>query len=138
MSEAAVEDPMQPRDLLATARVIAVVGASPDPWRPSYDIMRTLIDRGFDVIPVRPGCDSILGRPCVARLSDIDRPIDIVDVFRKAEAAPNVAREAARVGARVLWLQQGVVSWEAREIARAAGMHFVEDRCIKMELPRPT
>jgi predicted CoA-binding protein len=129
---------VHPHELVGEASVIAIVGASPDPRRPSYDIMRALIERGFDVIPVRPGCETILGRRCVPRLSDIDRPIDIVDVFRRSEAAPDVAREAAQVGARTLWLQQGIVSREAREIAVEAGMHYVEDRCIKMELPPET
>lgn len=97
--------------------------------------MRTLIERGFEVIPVRPGCDAILSRPCVARLSEIEGRIDIVDVFRRSEAAADVAREAAAVGARALWLQEGVVSPEARDIALRAGMDYVEDCCIKKELP---
>jgi predicted CoA-binding protein len=129
------EEPMDPAGLVARSRVIAVVGASPDPDRPSHDVMRALIERGFEVIPVRPGCDAILGRPCVARLSEIEGRIDIVDVFRRSEAAADVAREAAAVGARALWLQEGVVSPEARAIALRAGMDYVEDRCIKKELP---
>jgi predicted CoA-binding protein len=126
---------MDPAGLVARSRVIAVVGASPDPDRPSHDVMRALIERGFEVIPVRPGCDAILGRPCVARLSEIEGRIDIVDVFRRSEAAADVAREAAAVGARALWLQEGVVSPQARAIALRAGMDYVEDRCIKKELP---
>jgi predicted CoA-binding protein len=126
---------MDPAGLVARSRVIAVVGASPDPDRPSHDVMRALIEGGFEVIPVRPGCDAILGRPCVARLSEIEGRIDIVDVFRRSEAAADVAREAAAVGARALWLQEGVVSPEARAIALRAGMDYVEDRCIKKELP---
>lgn len=126
---------MDPSRLAGQAKVIAVVGASPDPSRPSFGVMKALIDRGFDVIPVRPGCESILGRPCVSSLSEIEVPIDIVDVFRRSDAAADVARQAAGVGARALWLQEGVVSTEAREIAREAGMDYVEDLCIKKVLP---
>lgn len=126
---------MDPSRLAGQARVIAVVGASPDPARPSFGVMRALIDRGFDVIPVRPRCESILGRRCVSSLSEIEVPIDIVDVFRRSDAAADVARQAAGVGARALWLQEGVVSAEAREIAREAGMDYVEDLCIKKVLP---
>ncbi|MHB9149443.1 MAG: CoA-binding protein [Thermoleophilia bacterium] len=126
---------MDPSRLAGQARVIAVVGASPDPSRPSFGVMKALIDREFDVIPVRPGCESILGRPCVSSLSEIEVPIDIVDVFRRSDAAADVARQAADVGARALWLQEGVVSAEAREIAREVGMDYVEDLCIKKVLP---
>ena len=126
---------MDPSRLVAEATVIAVVGASPDPTRPSFGVMRALIDRGFVVIPVRPGCESILGRTCVSSLSEIEVPIDIVDVFRRSDATPTVAREAAEVGAKALWLQEGVVSAEARQIAREAGMDYVENLCIKKLLP---
>lgn len=126
---------MDPSRLAGQARVIAVVGASPDPSRPSFGVMRALIDWGFEVIPVRPGCESILGRPCVSTLSEIEVPIDIVDVFRRSDAVADVARQAARVGARALWLQEGLVSAEAREIAHEAGMDYVEDLCIKKVLP---
>lgn len=126
---------MDPSRLVAEATVIAVVGASPDPTRPSFGVMRALIDRGFVVIPVRPGCESILGRTCVSSLSEVEVPIDIVDVFRRSAAAAGVAREAADVGARALWLQEGVVSAEAQEIAREAGMDYVENLCIKKLLP---
>lgn len=126
---------MDPSELAGQARVIAVVGASPGPTRPSFDVMRVLIGRGFHVIPVRPGCKSILGKPCVSSLSEIDVPIDIVDVFRRSDAAADVAQQAADVGARALWLQEGVVSSEARKIASDAGMDYVEDLCIKKVLP---
>lgn len=125
------ENPVDAKTLAERARVIAVVGASPDPDRPSYDVMSALVARGYDVIPVRPGCGSILGRPCVASIAKIDRPIDIVDVFRRPEAVPEVARQAAAVGAKTLWLQEGIVSPEARAIANEAGMNYVENRCLK-------
>ena len=119
-----------PEQILADARTIAVVGASPKQWRPVYGVMKYLVAAGYDVIPVRPrDCDEVLGIPCVASLAEVDRPIDLVDVFRRAEFAPEVAREAAAVGAKAFWLQLGLVSPEARAIAEAAGMDYVEDAC---------
>jgi predicted CoA-binding protein len=92
--------------------------------------MRYLLAHGYDVTPVRPrDCDEVLGVPCVGSLAEIDRPIDLVDVFRREEAAPDVAREAVDVGAKAFWLQLGLVSPEARAIATAAGMDYVEDEC---------
>ncbi len=117
-------------EILREARTIAMVGASPKPDRPSHGVMRYLLAQGYDVIPVRPaGCDEVLGVPCVRTLAEIDRPIDIVDVFRRAEFTPEVARETVAVGAGALWLQLGVVSAESRRIAEEAGLEYVEDAC---------
>jgi predicted CoA-binding protein len=92
--------------------------------------MRYLLGAGYRVIPVRPrDCDEILGVPCVASLAEIDEPIDLVDVFRRPEYTPDVAREAVAVGAKALWLQLGVVSEEARRIAETAGLDYVENAC---------
>jgi uncharacterized protein len=92
--------------------------------------MRYLLGAGYRVIPVRPrDCDEILGVPCVASLAEIDEPIDLVDVFRRPEYTPDVAREAVAVGAKALWLQLGVVSEEARRIAEDAGLDYVENAC---------
>ena len=92
--------------------------------------MRYLMSQGYNVIPVRPrDCDEVHGIPCVTSLREIDEPIDIVDVFRNPSAAPGHAREAAEVGAQAFWLQLGLRSPEAREIATATGMDYVEDRC---------
>lgn len=119
-----------PAEILRSASTIAVVGASPDPDRPSHRVMRYLLASGYDAIPVRPaGCHEILGVPCVRSLAEVDRPIDIVDVFRRAEFTPEVAQAAADAGARALWLQLGIVSPESREIAEAAGLDYVEDLC---------
>jgi uncharacterized protein len=119
-----------PEEILRDAKTIAMVGASPTPNRPSNGVMRYLMDQGYKVIPVRPrDCDEVHGVPCVASLREIDEPIDIVDVFRRAAAAPEHAREAAEAGARAFWLQLGLRSSEAREIATAAGMDYVEDEC---------
>ena len=119
-----------PETLLAEARTIALVGASPRPERPSHGVMRYLLRAGYRVVPVRPrDCDEILGVPCVASLSEIDGPIDLVDVFRRAEYTPDVAREAVAARAGALWLQLGIVSPEAREIAEAGGLDYVENLC---------
>ena len=119
-----------PEEILRDAKTIALVGASPKPDRPSNGVMRYLLAHGYDVIPVRPrDCDEVHGIPCVASLSGIDRPIDLVDVFRRVDAAPGVAREAVEVGAKAFWLQLGLVSPEARRIATEAGVDYVEDEC---------
>ncbi|MHB1390741.1 MAG: CoA-binding protein [Thermoleophilia bacterium] len=116
--------------LLAISKTIAVVGASPNPKRPSHGVMKYLIARGYDVIPVRPKVTAVLGQKCYASLEDIPVPVDIVDVFRRAEACPDVARAAVAIGAGLLWLQEGIISQEAADIARGGGMQVVMDRCI--------
>ncbi|MGI9111724.1 MAG: CoA-binding protein [Gaiellaceae bacterium] len=119
-----------PADILREAKTIAMVGASPKPDRPSNGVMRYLLQQGYDVIPVRPaGCDEVLGVPCVRTLAEVDRPIDVVDIFRRPEFTPAHAREAVAVGAGALWLQLGIVSAEARRIAEEAGLGYVEDAC---------
>lgn len=123
----------QMRALLEEAKTIAVVGASPNPGRPSHAVCRYLIDQGYEVIPVRPKVREVLGRTCYERLEDISVPVDIVDVFRRPEACPGVARSAVAIGARALWLQEGIVSKEAQRIAAAAGLQVVMDRCTKKE-----
>ena len=117
-------------EIMAGARTIALVGASPRPERPSNSVMRYLLDQGYRVIPVRPvGPAEIHGVPRVAALGEIAEPIDLVDVFRRAEVCPGVAEEAVAAGAGALWLQLGVVSPEARRIAEAAGLDYVENAC---------
>lgn len=122
-----------PEQILREAKTIAVVGASPRPERPSHDVMRYLLEQGYRVIPVRPpDCDEVLGIPCVATLSELNEPVDLVDVFRRPEYTPDVARAAVAIGAGALWLQTGIVSPEARAIARAGGLDYVEDACTKV------
>jgi predicted CoA-binding protein len=122
-----------PEQILREAKTIAVVGASPRPERPSHDVMRYLLEQGYRVIPVRPpDCDEVLGIPCVATLSELNEPVDLVDVFRRPEYTPDVARAAVAIGAGALWLQTGIVSLEARAIARAGGLDYVEDACTKV------
>jgi predicted CoA-binding protein len=115
-------------EILSEAHTIALVGASPRPTRPSHGVMRYLLENGYRVLPVRPHVKEVLGVPCVASLSEIEEPIDVVDVFRRAEFCPAVAEEAAS-GAKALWLQLGIVSPEARAIAEGAGMDYVENAC---------
>ena len=118
-----------PAEILADARTIALVGASPNTARPSHGVMRYLLEQGYDVRPVRPHVREVLGVPCVRSLTEIEEPVDLVDVFRRAEACPDVAREAVQAGAKAVWLQLGLVSPEARRIAEEAGLEYVENEC---------
>ncbi len=117
-----------PEQILREARTIALVGASPHPSRPSHGVMRYLLRHGYRVIPVRPlDCDEVLGVRCVPSLLELDEPVDLVDVFRRAEHAPAHAREAVDAGAGAFWLQLGLRSPEARAIVTGAGLDYVED-----------
>ena len=119
-----------PEQILRDSRTIALVGASPKPDRPSNSVMRYLLEHGYRVIPVRPlDCEEVHGIPCVASLADIDEPIDIVDVFRRKEAAPEHAHEAVAAGAKAFWLQLDLHSPQARAICTEAGLDYVEDEC---------
>jgi uncharacterized protein len=113
---------------------IAVVGASPDPMRPSHGVLRRLRSAGYDVVPVNPRHEQVLGIPTVAALDAVPGPVDLVDVFRRPEHAPELAEQAVAIGAKALWLQQGVVSPDARRIAEAAGLAYVEDACLAVEV----
>lgn len=123
-------------DILATARRIAVVGLADDPDRASHKVASYLQSRGWEIIPVNPEVDEVLGVPAVDSLADIDGPVDLVDVFRRSEHLPAVAREAAAIGAPALWNQLGLRSAEAAAIAADADMAYVEDHCIKVEASR--
>jgi uncharacterized protein len=117
------------RDILAGSRTIAVVGCSRDPAKAAHRIPARLQSLGWRIIPVHPSAEVILGEPVRRTLADIDEPIDLVDVFRPAPETPEVARAAVAAGARALWLQLGIASAEARAIAEAGGLAYVEDRC---------
>lgn len=122
-----------PAEILSRAKTIAVVGASPKPHRPSHGVMRYLLEQGYDVIPVRPaGCDEVLGVPCARSVAEIDRHVDLVDVFRRPDACPDVAHDAVAAGAGAVWLQLGIVSADARRIAEEAGLDYVENQCTKI------
>jgi uncharacterized protein len=118
-----------PEQILRDAETIALVGASPNPARPSHGVMRYLLNQGYRVIPVRPHVTEVLGVPCVASLAEIDEPIDLVDVFRNEAAAPGHAGEAVDAGAKAFWLQLDLRSPEARAICEEAGLDYVEDEC---------
>ena len=118
-----------PEEILRAARTIAVVGASPDPSRTSHGVMRYLQRAGYRCIPVNPNAREVLGERCYPSLADVPEPVDLVDVFRRAEYCADVAREAAAAGAPALWLQLGLRSPEARDVADEAGMEYVEDAC---------
>jgi predicted CoA-binding protein len=126
------------RDLLGATRVIAVVGLSANPDRPSNQVAWYLHHQGYRLFGVNPRCPEpeVFGVPVVASLDQVPEPIDVVDVFRRAEHTPEVARAAVAVGARALWLQLGIRSDEARAIAEQAGLGYVEDRCLKVEHAR--
>ena len=126
------------RELLASAKVIAVVGLSPNTDRPSNQIAWYLNHQGYELYGVNPFLEGgdVDGVPVVARLDQVPEPIDVVDVFRRAEYTPDVARQAVEVGAGALWLQLGIHNRESRAIAEAAGLPYVEDHCIKVEHSR--
>lgn len=118
------------RALLTQARTVAIVGASSNPERPSHGIARKLLSAGYRVIPVNPSQTEVLGQRAYPSLAAVPEAIDIVDVFRRPEHTPALADEAVAVGARVLWLQTGIVSQEAAARARAGGLVVVMDACI--------
>ena len=119
------------KTLLTTARTIAVVGLSPKESRPSNMVARYLIEAGYTVIPVNPGQEKILGLPCYPDLASIPGSVDIVDIFRRSEDVPPIVAEAIAIGAKAIWMQEGVIHAEAARTAKAAGLTVVMDRCIK-------
>src|SRR5271169_3936256 len=126
------------RDILTGARTIAVVGASPRSHRPSHGVMRYLQRQGYRAIPVNPFAPggTILGERCYGALDQIGEPVDMVDVFRRSEAAGAVVDQVIAIGAKVVWMQLGVVDREAASRAEAAGLKVVMDRCPAIEIPR--
>ena len=121
------------QQILADARVIAVVGASRDPSKAAHSVPLQMIRHGWQIIPVNPFVDEIFGIRTYARLTDLDQPVDLVNVFRPASDAVQVVRDAVEIGAPAVWLQSGIISAEAREIAIQAGLDYVEDQCLAVE-----
>jgi hypothetical protein len=125
-------------ELLTKARTIAVVGASDRPSRPSYGVMKFLQDCGYRVLPVNPQItgEHVHGEYVWRELAQIGIPIDIVDIFRRPQAAGDAVDQAILAGAKAVWMQIGVINQEARARAEAAGLKVVMDRCIKLEIRR--
>lgn len=117
-------------DLLRTSHVIAVVGLSSDDMRPSYGVAAYMQRAGYRIIPVNPNETEVLGEKAYARLEDVPEKIDIVDVFRRSVFVKGVVESAIRVGARAVWMQEGVVDEEAAKLGRDAGLEVVMDRCV--------
>ena len=125
--------------ILTSVKTIAMVGASPDKTKFSYGVLRVLHETGYDMIPInpRPGLADIRGMKVYPNLSSIDRPVDMVEVFRKSEDLYGVAEQAIAIGAKVLWGQIGVINHDAARLAEDAGLKVVMNRCPKIELFRP-
>jgi predicted CoA-binding protein len=123
------------RGILERTKTIAVVGASPEPWRPSYGVTAYLKRAGYRLIPVNPTAlgETVHGEPVVASLADIREPVDLVNVFRRPEHLPGVVEEAIAIGAPALWIQLGIRNEAAKDRAEAAGIPVVMDRCISVE-----
>jgi predicted CoA-binding protein len=122
--------------ILREARTIAMVGLSSNPFRPSHFAAIYMLAEGYNVIPVNPREQSILGRRCYASLRDIPEPVDIVDIFREPSAVPPIVDEAIAIGAKVIWMQLGVINEVAARRAREAGLEVVMDACVKIEHAR--
>jgi len=118
---------------LLGAKRVAVVGMSDDPMRPSNGIGGYLIANGYDVVPVNPNHEMVMGRKCYATLADVPGPIDLVNVFRRPQFCAQVVRDALAAGAKGVWLQSGIRNEQARQLAEKAKLDYVEDRCIMVE-----
>jgi uncharacterized protein len=136
MATAALDDTI--RSLLTTRLTWAVVGCSPSPHRDSHRIAALLKDRGNTIVPVNPRAagEEILGEPCRATLTELGEPVDVVDIFRRSDAAGAHVDEAIAIGARAVWMQLGVIDEDAAERARAAGLDVIMDRCPAIEVRR--
>lgn len=123
----------QIKALLEQTKTIAVVGLSPDPTKPSYEVSSYLQSKGYKIVPVRPDTEEVLGEKAYASLSEIPFPIDIVDIFRRVEFIPEVVDEAIKIGAKAVWMQLGLKHEQAAQKAISNGMDVVMDRCLLIE-----
>jgi len=121
------------RRILKDSKTIAVVGLSPKPQRPSHQVARYLMAAGYTIIPVNPGHDTILGLPCYPDLRAIPTAVDLVDIFRRPETVLPVVEDAIAIGARFIWMQEGIVHRAAAAKAEAAGLLVIMDRCTKID-----
>ncbi len=122
--------------VLTQYRTVAIVGASPDPERPSYKVADFLMIQGYHVVPVTPKANRILGQTAYPDLRSIPVPVEVVDVFRRSEEVPAIVEQAIAIGAKAVWMQLGIVNEEAAARARKAGLTVVMDRCMKKETLR--
>ncbi len=122
------------RQIFADMKTIAVVGLSPKESRPSNMVARYLIDKGYTIIPVNPGQEEILGLKCYPDLSSIGQQVDVVDIFRRADQVEPIVAEAVSIGAKAIWMQEGIVNEQAAALAEKAGLKVIMDHCIKIEL----
>ena len=129
----AAEEVKKIRGILRESKTIAVVGLSPKPHRPSHQVARYLMGAGYSIIPVNPGHDALLGLTCYPNLRAIPTQVDMVDIFRRSEAVLNIIDDAVAVGARFIWMQEGIVNQEAAAKAEAAGLIVIMDRCTKID-----
>ena len=127
---------MVEKKILTEFRTIAVVGASPNPERPSYIVADYMARHGYHIIPVNPGSREILGHASYPNLKAIEEKVEVVDIFRSSEEVMPVVDEAIRIGARAIWMQEGVINEEAAAKAKKAGLLVVMDKCIKKEHER--
>ena len=121
------------RKILNNSKTIAVVGLSPKPQRPSHQVARYLMAAGYLIIPVNPGQETILGLTCYPNLRAIPTAVDLVDIFRRSEAVAPIVEDAIGIGAKFIWMQEGVVNSEAAAKAEAAGLVVIMDRCTKVD-----
>ncbi|MDC0038848.1 CoA-binding protein [Gammaproteobacteria bacterium] len=124
------------RRILTENKTIAVVGLSANWWRPSFFAAKYMQDHGYRIIPVNPNYDEILGEKCYDRVEEIPDQVDVVDIFQRPEVTPALAQSAVAIGARVLWMQIGVVNDESARIAELGGLEVVMNRCVKIEHAR--
>lgn len=120
------------KEILDSAKKIAVVGLSDKPDRTSYQVTEAMVAAGYDIIPINPTVTEVFGKKALASLAELNEPVDIINVFRKNEALPAIAEEATKVDAKVFWCQQGLDNEEAYKIAKEAGMTVIMDKCIKV------
>jgi predicted CoA-binding protein len=123
-------------EILSSSRTIAVVGLSPKPNRPSYRVASYLKEQGYRIIPVNPKATEMLGEICYPDLSSIPEPVDVVDIFRRPEEVPGIVEETIKIGAKAVWMQEGVINEEAAARAKQAGLKVVMDRCMYKEHTR--
>ncbi|MDI6767334.1 MAG: CoA-binding protein [Bacteroidota bacterium] len=124
------------KKILQEAKTIAIAGASDKPDRDSYLVMRYLLDRGYNVIPVNPAYQQILGKKCYPNIRQIKEPVHIVDIFRKSDEVMTIVEDAVAIGAKTVWMQLGIINDEAADLAHDSSLNVIMNRCVKIEYNR--